>query len=65
MHSLAPGLIISAVLWAVIAWCVVGISMLTHHGAFPISCRQLGASLLCIDLAFLVAFMLVERLLED
>ena len=52
MHSLAPGLIISAVLWAVIAWCVVGISMLTHHGAFPISCRQL-------------AFVWAERLLKD
>ena len=64
MHSLAPGLIISAVLWAVIAWCVVGISMLTHHGAFPISCRQLGASLLFLDLAFLVTGLWAERLMR-
>ena len=59
------GAVLSSLLWAATFWCFLLLRVATGHNRFHLSAHDFGASLLGIDLAILVAFVWIDRLLRD
>ncbi|MGI4765047.1 MAG: hypothetical protein ACRYGP_08275 [Janthinobacterium lividum] len=65
MRVLKVGAVASSLLWAATIWCFLVLRVATGHNHFHLSAHDFGASLLGIDLAFLGAFVWIDRQLRD
>ena len=65
MRALKIGAVLSSLLWAASAWCFLVLRVADGHNHLHLSLHDFGASLIGIDLAFLAAFVWMNRLLRD
>ena len=65
MRALRVGAAASILLWVAVTWCFLIVRVATGHNHFHLSAHDFGASLLGIDLAFLAAFVWIDRQLRD
>ena len=65
MRAITFGTVLSVLLWATIAWCLLALRVVTGHDHLHLSSHDFGASLLGLDLGFALVALWLDRRTRD